>query len=129
MEKRVKKSPFAGIPAWALSILTLVALIIPIVFLEDPKSTELSTFQIIGYIFCVIFLTVACFFICRLHPKSVWYTPVICNVIGIVAIIVYFFTDLSDLSELVLWGSSLVLSVIGAMVGAMIGRRRISQAK
>jgi len=129
MEKRVKKSPFAGIPAWALSILTLVALIIPIVFLEDPKSTELSTFQIIGYIFCVIFLTVACFFIFRLHPKSVWYTPVICNVIGIVAIIVYFFTDLSDLSELVLWGSSLVLSVIGAMVGAMIGRRRISQAK
>ncbi len=129
MEEKAKKSRLAEFPAWALSLTTLVAVIILISILEDPKSPNLSTIQIIGYIFCVIFLTVSCFIICRVHPKSVWYTPIICNAVGAMAIIVYIFTDLSQLSELIFWVSSFVLSAIGAVVGAIIGRRVISQAK
>jgi len=129
MEKKAKKSRLAGIPAWALSLLTLVVFIILMSIFEDPKSTSLSTFQIIGYVISVIWLTVACFFICKTFPKSIWYTPVICNAVFIQAIIVYIFTDLSTSSELIFWVSSCVLSVIGAIIGATIGRRRINQTK
>ena len=129
MGKKVKKSRLAGISAWAMSLMTLFILIILLILLEDPKSPGLSTIQIIGYIFCVILIVGACFIICMTHPKSVWYTPVICNAVSIMAIIVYIFTDLSPLSELIFWGSVFVLSVIGAIVGAKIGRGIINQAK
>ena len=123
-ETKVKKSRLAEIPAWALSLMTLVAVFILLTILEGPKNPSLSNIQIIGYIFYVILLTVVCFIICRTHPKSIWYTPVICNAVGIMAIFMYIFTDLSNLSELILWGSSIVLSIIGAIIGARIGRHR-----
>lgn len=129
MEKKAKKSLLAGIPAWALSLLTLVVLILLLSIIEDPKSTSLSTFQIIGYVICVLWITVACFFICKTYPKSIWYTPVICNALGIMALIVYVFTDISTLSELIFWASSCVVSLTGAIIGATIGRRRIDQTK
>lgn len=128
MEKIAKRSPFAGVPAWALSLMTLFPLFILLVILEDPKNPELSTFQIIGYIFCTIMITLACFFICRIHPKSVWYTPVICNVVAIMAIIVYVFTDLSTSSEFIGWLSCFVISTTGAIVGSIIGRRKTKPA-
>ncbi len=129
MEKEAKKSRLAGIPAWALSLITLIALIILLVLLEDPKNPDLSTIQIIGYTFCVILVTLACFIICRTHPKSIWYTIVICNLVSIQAIIVYIFTDLATLSELIFWVSIFVLSITGAIVGARIGRGINNQAK
>ena len=129
MGGKVKKSRLAGIPAWALSLITLVILFILLAFLEDPKTPGFSTIQIIGYTCCVILITGACFFICRTHPKSVWYTPVICNAVTIMAVIVYVFTDLSNLSELIFWVSFGVLSVTGAIIGAKIGQRRIDLVK
>ena len=129
MGEKAKKSLLAKIPAWALSLMTLIALIILLVLLEDPKNLDLSTIQIIGYTISVILVTVACFIICKTHPKSIWYTIVICNLVSIQAIIVYVFTDLATLSELIFWGSLFVLSVTGAIVGARIGRRRINQVK
>ena len=129
MEKKAKKPRLARIPAWAMSLITLFILFILLIFLEDPKNTGLSNIQIIGYIFCAILIVGACFIICMTHPKSVWYTPVICNAVSIMAIIMYVFTDLAPLSELIFWGSVFVLSVIGAIVGAKIGRRIINQAK
>ena len=127
MGKKEKKSRLARVPAWALSSMTLVILFILMAFLEDPNNSGLSTIQIIGYICCVILITGACFIICRIHPKSVWYTPVICNAVTIMAVIVYVFTDLSNLSEFIFWVSIGVLSVTGAIIGAKIGRRRINQ--
>ncbi len=129
MEKKVKKSLLARISAWAMSLMTLFILIILLCLLEDPKSPSLSTIQIIGYIFCAILIVGACFIICMTHPKSVWYTPFICNAVSIMAIIMYVFTDLAPLSEFIFWGSVFVLSVVGANVGAKIGRGRINQAK
>jgi amino acid transporter len=125
MGKKAKESRFARFPAWAMSILTLLVLFIFLAFLEDPKSdNSLSTFQIIGYIICAVFITVACFIICRIHPKSVWYTPIICNAVSIIALIVFVFTDMGALWEFIFWMGILVLSSIGAIVGANIGRRK-----
>lgn len=133
MGKKAKKSRLAGIPAWALSLMTLVVLIILLVILEDPKNPGFSTIQIIGYTFFAIWITAACFFICRKYPKSVWYTPVICNAVGILGLIANITLTIAvpdydtPLSETILWVSICVISVIGATIGAKIGRRRIEK--
>ena len=130
MGKKAKKSRLAGIPAWAWSLMTLFVLIILLAPLEDPKNDGYySTIQIIGYAFYAILITVACFFICRKYPKSVWSTSAICNAVSILGIIMYIFTPWAPLSETIIWVGIFVLSVIGAIVGARIGRRRINQEK
>ena len=123
-----KKSFLARLPAWALSLITLVVLIILLVILEDPKNTGYSTIQIIGYTFCAIMITAACFFICRAHPGSFWYTIVICNTVTILGLIANIGLTIvvpdysTALSEIILWVSIGVLSVIAAFVGARKGR-------
>ena len=129
MEKKAKKSCLAGIPAWAWSLMTLFVLIILLVILEDPKNDGYySTIQIIGYAFCAILITAACFFICRKYPKSVWSTSAICNAVSILGIIMYIFTPWAPLSETIIWVGIFVLSVIGAIVGARIGRSIAKQS-
>jgi len=129
MEKKSKKSRLAEIPAWALSILTLVALIIIMSIFHDPFGHGDSTFEIIGYIVWDVFITAACFIICRAHPKSVRYTPVICNAVGIASVIVPIIYPeyWPPLSEWIFWISSIVLSVVAAIIGARIGRRKLDK--
>ena len=138
MEEKVRKSLLARIPSWALSLLTLVVLVVLLILINDPKSTSLSTIQISGWIFYIILVTVACFFICKAHPKSVWYTPVICNAVGILGLFANIFLTIAftiagkdygtTSAEWIIIVSSVVLSVIATIVGAKIGQRRIDQA-
>ena len=123
MGKKVNESRLAKIPAWALSLIIFVLSIISAFVFEYVTMPE-----IIGSIFYVGLIPVACFFICMIHPKSVWYTPFICNPVGLLGTI---FHPLAwtTLSEYLLWVGSLVLSVLGAIIGAKIGRRKINQAE
>jgi hypothetical protein len=129
MGKKAKQSRLAGVPAWALSILTLIALIIILSIFHDPFGHGDSTVEITGYIVWDVLITTACFLICKAHPKSVWYTPAICNVVSIASVIVPIIYPeyWPPLSEWIFWTSSIVLSVTGAIIGARIGRRRINQ--
>ena len=146
MEKKVKKSRLAGVPAWALSLMTLIATILYLIILSDlemkrEKSGLSSVFigqvrltEILNFIIFFNIIPITCFFICRTHPKSVWYTPVICNAAGIgmccTEIIDSIFDPdyLTTLLEMIIWGGSCVLSVTGSIIGARIGRRKINQA-
>ena len=128
MEEKVKKSRLAGIPAWALSLLTFFATIGIFELLEHipiPDSLEsidaVDIELIIVAIIYAIFLAVACFLICKTHPKSVWYTPLICNVL-------FIFIVIMDQEFWIFTVSIFALSVIAAFVGARIGRR-INQVK
>ncbi|PLX08321.1 MAG: hypothetical protein C0598_12445 [Marinilabiliales bacterium] len=118
-----KNYRLTGIPAWALSLIALFVLFIPLFLLDNSKN---EAFQIGGYILCIFISSLASFVICRAHPKSVLYTPIIINALGVIAIIVYFFTDLSEISEVLFWGISMTLSFTGAVMGARIGRKRIN---
>jgi hypothetical protein len=135
MEKKAKKPRFSGVPAWVLSLIILIILVALLIMLNDPKSSSLSTVQFLGYMFYVILVTVACFFICKAHPNSVWYTLVICNAMGIIALI----GNLSFTIVQVIAGrdpgiesadwfliASILLSVVGAIVGARMGRRKLN---
>lgn len=126
--QKEEKSGLAKIPAWALSLIIFVLSIISAFVFEDVTIPGYGTLAIIGSIFYIILIPVACFIICRIHPKSVWYTPFICNPVGLLGTI---FHPLAwtTLSEYLFFVSSLVLSVIAAIVGAKIGQRKINQAK
>jgi len=124
MKKETKKSRLAGIPAWALSLMVFFASI-GLFALPSPGSIDTNIFGLTIY---VIFLPAACFIICKTHPKSIWYTPLICNAFIIFSLIGVSSSN-PDLTLLVLLSGCIVLSVIGAFVGARIGQRIINQGK
>ena len=130
MEKKVTQSRLAGIPAWALSLMASFASWIFLLLLFDETGSKDSSFLFlfIVYLLLVIFFSVACFIICRIHPKSVWYTPFICNAHIISSIIfeIPFWTR--SLLVWIMLGIGIVFSVIAAIIGAWLGRRLINQA-
>ena len=124
MKKETKKSRLAGIPAWALSLMVFFASV-GLFALPSPESIDTNIFGLIIY---VIFLPAACFIICKTHPKSIWYSPFICNAFIIFSLISVSYSN-PDLTLLIFLSGCIVLSVIGAIVGARIGRRLINQGK
>ena len=127
MEKKVKKSRLAGIPAWALSLMTFFASIGIFELFEllpsiPDSQNGFDNELIIVILVYAVFLTTACFLICKTHPKSVWYTPFICN--GFIIFLV-----IMDQEVWIFMVSIIALSIIGAIAGAKIGRRRINQEK
>ena len=93
--------------------------------LPSPGFIDANIFGLIIY---VIILPAACFIICKTHPKSIWYSPFICNAFIIFSLISVSYSN-PDLTLLIFLSGSIVLSVIGAIVGARIGRRPINQGK
>jgi hypothetical protein len=124
MKKETKKSRLAGIPAWALSLMVFFASV-GIFALPSPESIDENIFVLI---LDVIILPAACFIICKTHPKSIWYSPLICNAFIIFSLITVSYSN-PDLTLLIFLSGCIVLSVIGAIVGARIGRRLINQGK
>ena len=124
MKKETKKSRLAGIPAWGLSLMVFFASV-GIFALPSPESIDENIFVLI---LDVIILPAACFIICKTHPKSIWYSPFICNAFIIFSLITVSSSN-PDLTLLIFLSGCIVLSVIGAIVGARIGRRLINQGK
>ena len=118
MKKETKKSRLAGIPAWALSLIVFFASL-GLFALPSPESIDANIFGLIIY---VIFLPAACFIICKTHPKSIWYTPLICNAFIIFLLISVSYSN-PDLTFLIMLITCIALSVIGAFVGAKIALR------
>ena len=71
-----------------------------------------------------ISLAVACYFICRHNPKSIWYVPVLCNLVGITSAVIEPNFWITPMWIFVCGGW--VLSIIGAIAGAKRGRKNLS---
>jgi len=125
MEKKVKEFRLAKIPALTLSLIIFVLSIISAFVFEHVEIPSYSTLGIMGLIFYVVLIPLACFVISMVHPKRVWYTPFICNPVALLGTIFHPFVW-TTLLEYSLWVSSLGLSVLAAIVGAKIGRRKIN---
>jgi hypothetical protein len=130
MEKKAKKSHLAGIPAWAMSLMIFFVTIGLFGLSEHVDLSKSVNTEIPALVVYVILLTASCFIICKTHPKSFWYTPMICNAFNIIILVLILLDYEARLLPYVIAQSGLiVLSVIGAIVGAKIGRRLISQVK
>jgi len=125
MKKETKKSRLAGIPAWALSLMVFFASI-GLFALPLPGSNDGNIFGLIIY---MILLPAACLIICKTHPKSIWYTPVISNAFIIYSLISISFSKHPNLTFVILLSGCIVLSVIGAIVGTSIGKHSNNQVK
>jgi hypothetical protein len=79
--------------------------------------------DLLAYIGYDIIITIACFFLCRQNPKSVWYVPVICNLMGIISAIVEPEFWISSLWILICGGW--VLSLTAAIIGSLKGRSSV----
>ena len=78
----------------------------------------------IPYILFDILIAVGCFYIVKWNPKSIWYVPLICNVVGIIAAIVeptFWRTSLGIL-YFVGWVLSIIASYLGARAGKMLDK-------
>ena len=129
MVKKEKKLRFDWLRALGWSLL---AIIISMVFLallhDDTGNNPKSTLYLFGVSFAfVIILTIACFAICKAYPKSVWYTPFLCNALIVSSILFGIPIWTWSLMVWIILGIGVVLSVTGAIVGARIGRERILQ--
>jgi hypothetical protein len=76
--------------------------------------------EAIAYVLFAIIIAAACYFICRHHPKSIWYVPIIVNIPGVISAIIEPNFWKTDLWILICGGW--VVSVIAAIIGAKLGQ-------
>lgn len=107
------------IPAWAWSF--VVTLVTSIALIGLGESGLISNTTVLYLIFGIS-IAIACFFICRQDPKSFWYVPVICNLMGILPAFVekHFWISSMWWLTAIGWG----LSIIGAVAGAIAGKKK-----
>lgn len=129
MNMKKKKSFLSGVPGWALALTTaFISLIILFVLagiLGDViKPGDIG--EVLAYITYNIIISIACFFICRQNPKSVWYVPIICNLMGIISALVEPNFWITSLWILICggWVLSLATAILGSARG--ISRSKVS---
>jgi len=75
-------------------------------------------------IFYGLVIVGASFFTCMTHPGSVWYTPFICNALGVFVGIFGALDDPSFPTNFSFWivvGAYLLISVVASIIGARKG--------
>jgi hypothetical protein len=115
-----------GIPGWLLagltSIVALVVLIVIAGLLGSISGLDKNVSEGISYLIYGIIITIACFYICRNDPKSIWYVLILVNAAGIISAVV----------EPNFWVTSIwiyisigwVMSLIGGIGGSLIWARK-----
>jgi len=96
----------------------VVALIGKVVGIHDEV---LGNF--IAYLCTGIAVSAMCFLICKTYPGSIWYTPVICNIITLWAGLGnYYYEGSPFFNEALPFGIGWILSVIASIWGTFIGK-------
>ena len=139
MKKITKISRLADVPAWLLSLVPLFGYPFLLIALAGIGDLVKSSSNVLGIILCCFYpipIAVVCFFICKSHPKSVWYTPLICSAFSIVPAIfdskfwiITFWTIeyWTGTPKLWMFHTSIVLSIILGLFGSIIGKNEIKK--
>ncbi len=118
MKLNGKKSFLAGNPSWVLALITLIGTMI-----IGSSIAEFLIAERLGYIVTGLLNAVACFFIIRENPKSLWYAPLIINSLLIIAAIAD--PIFGGTSMLIPICSGLALSLIASIIGTRKGRNSV----
>ena len=90
---------------------------------KQPDIWLSKYWDIIVLILYIFIIAVACFYLIRKNPKSIWSVPLICNAYGIAIAITEpssFWKDSFGIIYCFGW----VLSIITSIVGSRIGKRK-----
>ena len=130
MSSSENKPVFSLFPAWGVSAFTAGASIfLPFLFVGiialigwvfGNSNEALGDF--IAYLCTGIVVAIMCFYICRAHPRSVWYTPVICNAFTLLAGIGNYVEG--NVAAALPYAIGWILSVIASIWGALTGNKR-----
>jgi hypothetical protein len=120
MKSTGRKSFLAGIPSWALALITMFIIFMVLMVIGESIKTETIAAEVLVYIIWGIVNAVCCFFIVRQNYKSVWYVPLIINVIFIIPA----FVESMETSDWIAICGILALSLIASIIGARMGRRK-----
>ena len=130
-----KKIELARVPAWQLSLITAVLSFILVFLLagfgglflvkilDISVETKDPIEDLFAYMCTGILIAIACFIICIRHPKSIWYSLIICNAFGILAA---FDPTFWSTERWIAYGIGWILSLIGAVVGISLAKRGMS---
>jgi protein-S-isoprenylcysteine O-methyltransferase Ste14 len=125
IKPKEKKSFFAEIPSAVLAIITVVAAIIVLFGIGEGLGSLIKfrggMGEAIPYILYDLVIACCCYFIVKQNPGSIWYVPVICNVLGIISAIVEPNFWITPMWILVCGGW--ILSIIASIIGVRAGRR------
>jgi mannose/fructose/N-acetylgalactosamine-specific phosphotransferase system component IID len=87
---------------------------------KHPDIWLSKYWDIIVLILYILIIAVACFYLVRKNPKSIWFVPLICNAYGIAIAItepVSFWKDSFGIIFCFGWMLSITASIIGARMG------------
>jgi hypothetical protein len=123
---QAKKPNLWGFPSWGLALLTMFLAFVVLMIVGDIIAAVFRISEdnagLVFYILYNLIIAAGCFFIVRLDPKSIWYVPVLCNIIGIISAIVEPNFWISSLWIVICGGW--VLSIIAAVIGMFTKRRK-----
>ena len=124
MKTKANRSFLNNIPSWALSILWVIITTLILFGLGEGVGNifniNVNIAGAIPYIIFDILIAVGCFYIVKWNPKSIWYVPLICNIVGIIAAIVE--PSFWKTSLWMLYIGGWVLSIIASYLGARAGK-------
>ena len=128
MKTKANRSFLNNIPSWVQSILWLIITTLILFGLGEGVGNIFNINKDIAgaipYIIFDILIAVGCYYIVKWNPKSIWYVPLICNVVGIIAAIVEPTFWRTSLWMLYIggWLLSIVASYLGARAGKMLDK-------
>jgi hypothetical protein len=130
-----RKSFLAAIRSIGLALIILVAstwFIIGVFYemlgeyikFKHPDILLSKYWDIIILLWYILIIAVACFYLVRKNPISIWFVPLICNAYGILGII-YAIADTTFWKESygIMLCFGLVLSITTSIIGAQKGRK------
>jgi hypothetical protein len=120
MKTNGKKSFLTTTPSAVLALLTFFGALILLFGIGEGIGGEIG--GALAYILSDLVIAVCCFFIVKQNPGSIWYVPIICNLMGIIAAIVEpnFWISSMWIYVSIGWVLSIVASIIGALKGKKI---------
>ncbi len=132
MNSPKRKSILSKTPAWILSIVTAsVSLFLPFLFVGIVSVvgmlsgiTDEVMGNFIAYLCTGVTVAFMCFLICKAHTESVWYVPILCNVITLWSGFGNYLAGSPFFNELLPFGIGWILSIIATLLGTSVADKQ-----
>ena len=126
---------FKKIPALALAFGTAgFSFALPFIFAgflyfigQILGSTNEALGNFLAYLFTGFTVAIMCFYICKAHPGSSWYTPIVCNLVTILIGLLHYFGGNPEIT--LPFAIGWLLSISASIWGMNRGRGNISRPK